>query len=194
MKSPIVSTPIVNVHKDVMSNEECQKLIATIKQKNVEVVLTGENNGFFTGKVCHFDINDPFILQLEQRLSTLVSQPINTGEKLVGMYYKEGEFFKLHTNYFEEYEYEKFCKEQGNRLKTLIIFLNTMLPEEGGSINFPFLNKAYIPQEGWAIEFDNLKDGVPNFGTLHEVTSITKDPDLDDEPVCFMLIKFFKER
>ena len=70
---------------------------------------------FFTGKIHHFNIHEPSIFNLEKRLTHLVNLELTSGEKTIGMYFSEGEHFKLHTNYFEKHEYDNYCLEKGNR-------------------------------------------------------------------------------
>ena len=101
----------VNVHKNILTNTECEKLINIIKQKHKKAKLTIDEPDFFSGRLAYFDIKDLEIFEIEKRLSELVGLPINTGEHMIGMYFKEGQYFKLHTDYFELDEHINCSKD-----------------------------------------------------------------------------------
>ena len=72
--------------------------------------------------------------------------------------YKPGEEYKYHFDAYNKKDLEKyqhFCGERGNRLKTVLVYLNTV--EEGGETGFSKLGKKVKAVKGRMVVFTNVK-------------------------------------
>jgi prolyl 4-hydroxylase len=125
-----------------------------------------------TSSTCMLHKDDPFVLDIHEKISDYVSIPLNHGEFLQGQRYKAGQFFKPHRDYFENKTAEKHCLSGGNRIKTFMVYLNDDI--EGGETDFPEMGRKIKPKKGKAIVWDNIIDGVLQSDTLHEGCPIIK--------------------
>lgn len=165
----------IYIYRNFLSEKECdeyRELIIKGKQPSRTTdPKTGkiEINDFRTSSTYHFSSSE-----LDDKICKALNIDSSFGETLQGQHYDESQYFKLHTDYFEEKsaEYHLNCKNRGNRSYTFMIYLNE--PEEGGETNFPLLNLSITPVKGTAIIWNNFKDGKPNYNTLHEGSPITK--------------------
>lgn len=89
------------------------------------------------------------------------------GETIHGQKYEIGEFYKPHTDYWDECELNTYCSLMGQRTWTTMLYLNDV--DEGGETNFTKLGIKLRPKAGMLIAWNNLnKDGSVNTYTKHE--------------------------
>ena len=116
--------------------------------------------------------NDPTVESLHKRIAKYLGEPLHKGESLQGQRYEEGQYFTSHTDYFTGESYDKNCLSSGNRTYTFMLYLNDNF--EGGTTNFPHLNKEIKPKSCKAIVWNNLQQGVPNEYMTHSGEKVTK--------------------
>lgn len=163
---------MVKVIENFLTLEECLYYISMIDKNHTRSGVTSHGrertttSDYRTSSTCSFPIKDEKVVQLKERISKIVDLPIENGESLQGQLYKPGEYFKEHTDYFDPGSYENHCLSSGQRLKTLMIYLNEDV--EGGGTHFKRLNKTFYPTTGTALLWDNVIDGKTNPDSLHE--------------------------
>ena len=191
---------MLQVIDSFLSEEQCDSLIEMIDKNNVPSSVSGvgsersvNNNDFRTSSTCNLLMDDPLVKEIKQKIGTLLSYPLEMGEDLQGQKYEPKQFFKPHYDFFEGDSYTNHCLASGNRLKTVMIYLNDDF--QGGGTNFPEIDKHIKPKKGSALVWDNMKNGEVQRDMLHEGVEVKKgtkyiitswwrenhwDPGLDD--------------
>ena len=109
---------------------------------------------------------DKIVIDLKRKVAKELDMPFNNIEPVQAQVYEVGGKFDLHSDGFCAKNLIKFGLASGNRVKTLMIYLNFDL--EGGSTTFPNINESYMPFTGTAIRWDNLNDkGEPDIRAKH---------------------------
>ena len=99
---------------------------------------------------------DKIVIDLKKKVAKELDIPFNNIEPVQAQVYERGGKFDVHQDGFCAKNLIKFGLSSGNRVKTLMIYLNYNL--EGGSTTFPNLNESFMPFTGTAIKWDNLND------------------------------------
>lgn len=165
--------------EDFMSPEECEALIAQIKSQCRPSTITNPDEVdkyYRTSQTCDLCHNPTDLVnELDQRMAEYMGFEVERSEGIQGQFYKVGQEFKRHTDYFEPNtdEFEKFAKELGQRTWTFMIYLNE--PEEGGETWFTEVNLEVKPKTGMAVVWNSLKpDGSVNPYTAHWAKPVLK--------------------
>jgi hypothetical protein len=98
---------------------------------------------------------DPAILPLMHRAGMLLGLPYSNIETVYVTRYQEGEYYKAHHDFYEGFD--------GDRLNTVLIYLNDVQPDQGGGTVFEKLNIGVSPKVGRAVIWTNKN---PN-GSIH---------------------------
>lgn len=152
--------PRLILFENFLSDDECDQLIELSKSSLTrssgfnstsgvsEVTEARTSSGTFFRRWSH-----PLVIEIDQRISTLVDWPIEKGEDLQILRYENGEQYIPHHDFFHE-EYQgsaSVLQRGGNRIATFLMYLAT--PEQGGSTSFPETGLNVHPQKGNAILF-----------------------------------------
>ena len=109
---------------------------------------------------------DKMVMDLKRKVAKEMGIPFNNIEPVQAQLYNVGGKFDVHQDGFDTNNLIKFGLASGNRIKTLMIYLNYDL--EGGSTSFPNLNESFMPFSGTALIWDNLNDkGEPDIRAKH---------------------------
>ncbi len=109
---------------------------------------------------------DKIVIDLKKRVAKELDIPFNNIEPVQAQLYHKGGKFDVHQDGFDAANLIKFGLASGNRVKTLMVYLNFDL--EGGSTSFPNLNESFMPFTGTAVKWDNLNDkGEPDIRAKH---------------------------
>lgn len=168
-----VRNPHIVVFGNVVSDQECEALIAAAKPRmsrslTVETKTGGEelnadrtSNGMFF-KRDEIDV----VAVLERRLAKLANWPIENGEGLQILHYRPGTEYKPHYDYFDPKEpgTPTIIKRGGQRVATIIVYLNE--PEKGGGTTFPDVGVEVAPKRGNAVFF-SYDRAHPSSKSLH---------------------------
>ncbi len=168
-----VSNPHIVVFGNVLSDDECDALIAAAKPRmnrslTVATKTGGEelnadrtSNGMFFRR----DENE-VVKTLEARLAALVNWPIENGEGLQILHYRPGTEYKPHYDYFDPNEpgTPTILKRGGQRVATIIMYLSE--PEKGGGTTFPDVQLEVAPKRGNAVFF-SYDRAHPSSKSLH---------------------------
>jgi hypothetical protein len=106
---------------------------------------------------------------LEQIMTAQADLPWQNGERLTMLFYKPGDRYAPHADYFAEGTEEDtyHIQESGQRVATTLLSLHAA--EKGGATHFPHLEKTWNGTTGDILRFRNLReDGSPNPLSLHE--------------------------
>ncbi|MFN9727653.1 2OG-Fe(II) oxygenase [Acidovorax sp.] len=168
-----MAQPRIVVLGNLLSDEECQALIAAAEPRMARSLTvaskTGgeEVNDDRTSDGMFFQRGEsPLIERIEQRIARLLQWPIENGEGLQVLHYHPGAEYKPHYDYFDPTEpgTPTIVKRGGQRVGTLVMYLNT--PEKGGGTVFPDVHLEVAPQRGNAVFF-SYERPHPSTRTLH---------------------------
>ncbi len=165
--------PRVVVFGDLLSDEECEALIAAARQRlarslTVETQTGGETlNVDRTSDGMFFERGEnPIVARLEQRIAKLLRWPLEFGEGLQILRYAPGAQYRPHYDYFDPGEPGTpiILKRGGQRVATLVMYLQE--PELGGGTTFPDVGLEVAPKRGTAVFFSYERPD-PATRTLH---------------------------
>lgn len=150
--------PHVALFENVLSNEECDALIAASEVKLKQSTVVSNKDGSSevdpvrSSSGTYFSLGEPLVKELEERLAILAGWPVTSGENIQVMRYNEGEEYKPHFDYFDPtIAGSKSHIVNGNRVATMIVYLSDVAA--GGSTVFPAINLHIVPKKGTALFF-----------------------------------------
>lgn len=152
--------PRIVLYGNVLSPEECETLIAlaspkmTPSQTHDRATAQLVVKDFRSSNGCFFKrAENELIERLEQRLSDLTQWPVENGEGLQILQYRQGGEYRAHFDFFppESPTSQLSLTNGGQRVATLIVYLNTV--EDGGETYFPKLDLKIKPLQGNALYF-----------------------------------------
>ena len=168
-----MADPRVVVFGGVLSDEECEQLIALAKPRlarslTVATKTGGEEiNADRTSNGMFFQRGETeLVRRIERRLATLVNWPEENGEGLQILQYGPGAEYKPHYDYFDPAEpgTPTILKRGGQRVGTIVMYLAE--PEKGGGTVFPDVLLEVAPKRGNAVFFSYDRPH-PSTRTLH---------------------------
>ena len=110
-----------------------------------------------------------FVLEkIEKVVESITGLPSSHQEQLQVLRYFPGQEYKVHHDFFHEGSdyYERVIKEGGQRLYSIMFYLNTVT--KGGETHFPKLDNLKVSAiKGRALLFKNTIDGIPLYESLH---------------------------
>jgi prolyl 4-hydroxylase len=165
--------PRVVVFGNLLSDEECDALIALAKPKlarslTVATKTGGEEvNDDRTSSGMFFQRGEHEVVRrIEARIARLVNWPEENGEGLQVLHYRPGAEYKPHYDYFDPKEpgTPTILKRGGQRVATLVMYLGE--PEKGGGTTFPDVHLEVFPKRGHGVFFSYDRPH-PSTRTLH---------------------------
>jgi len=155
-----LSNPRVVVFANLLSDEECDEIIALARTRlaRSETVQTdtgsSEVNEARTSQGMFFNRGEhPVCARIEARMAALMNWPLENGEGLQVLRYGPGAEYKPHYDYFDPTQpgTPSILKRGGQRVASLVCYLNT--PERGGATVFPDVQLEVAPVKGNAVFF-----------------------------------------
>lgn len=152
--------PQIVVLGGLLSDAECDALIEAAEprmQRSLIVQTTtggNEESPDRTSRGMFFERGEnPVVACVEARLARLVQWPVDHGEGLQVLHYRQGAEYKPHYDYFDPGQpgTPAILQRGGQRLATLVLYLNN--PVRGGGTVFPDLRLEVAPQKGHAVFF-----------------------------------------
>lgn len=171
----VARNPQVTVFSNVLSDDECNALIevgrARLQPDTVIDKLNGAsvedtNTRSSYGTFLRHDEFD-WVKTIAQRVAELVRWPLARQEDIALSYYRAGQEFLPHCDYFDTQgsNIEELL-HAGQRIATLVVYLNDVL--EGGGTLFPQAGFEIRPQRGCGTYFTYQRpDGSPDPTSLH---------------------------
>lgn len=165
--------PRVIVFGDLVSDEECEALIAAARLRlarslTVETQTGGEAlNVDRTSDGMFFERGEnPVVARLEQRIASLLRWPLEFGEGLQILRYSPGAQYRPHYDYFDPGEpgTPTILRRGGQRVATLVMYLQE--PAQGGGTTFPDVGLEVAPKRGTGVFFSYDRPD-PATRTLH---------------------------
>lgn len=170
-----VNIPRIVVMSNVLSNEECDALIAYSEPKLIrscvvpEQLPTDVESSTRTSSSTMFQRAETDLLAtIEKRLAALANWPVEKGEGIQVLRYEKGEFYIPHFDWFNPDlpGHSKRLERGGQRVGTFVLYLSDV--EEGGSTSFPKLDIEVRPHRGMVVFFTDIeKGGQPDPLTYH---------------------------
>ncbi len=152
--------------------EEAQYLINIARDKLQDSRITINNqqikDNYRTSQTA--TVYDPYnkdaaVLPLLYRAGMLLGLPYSNVETVYVTRYREGEYYKAHEDFYEGFD--------GDRLYTVLIYLNDMEAAQGGGTVFEKLNIGVSPKCGRAVVWCNTNpDGSHHSETRHEAQPV----------------------
>lgn len=169
-----MSKPIIVAYQNVLSYEECDRLVEMAKPKLQRSTTVHSETGEFkphehrTSQGTFFQLREnAFIKEIDERVSRMMNLPVENGEGLQILNYQIGGEYRPHFDYFPPHlpGSASHIQHGGQRVATLILYLNDV--EEGGETIFPELNLKIAPVKGGAVYFSYYHRGQVDPLTLH---------------------------
>lgn len=159
--SMMLANPNVALVENLLSEQECEKLIqlARGKVRRSEVVdpTSGrlEISGVRRSEGTHFAYGENAIVaRIEARIAALTGIPVSHGEPLQMLHYPVGGEYEPHHDYFDPGFTGSALQlaHGGQRVATVVMYLHE--PDEGGDTYFPELELSVRPRRGSAVYFE----------------------------------------
>lgn len=181
----------LNIIENFLDKDTCEKLIKIIRRDNrrstITTYRTEEDKEFRTSQTCDMPQDDDTVKKLEKQMATYLGYENERTEHCQGQYYKVGNQFKAHTDWFtrDTEEWDNYAKDDGQRTWTFMIYLNDV--EEGGETEFTNLDIKLKPKMGMGVLWNNMDStGEELNDTLH-----WGKPPIKGEK--FIITKWFRE-
>ena len=170
-----IRQPEVMVLGGVLSDDECEAMIALSRDKLrpstvVDPELGGENlHADRSSEGVFFQRGESDLVTLiEQRIAALTQCPMEHGEGLQVLHYRQGGEYRPHFDYFPLHHKgtARHLEHGGQRMATLIVYLNDV--QSGGETIFPDVGLTVVGRRGNAVYFRYLNArGQLDRKTLH---------------------------
>jgi prolyl 4-hydroxylase len=165
--------PRVVVFGGLLSEQECDELVALSRQRLVRSETVDNNTGGSevnaarTSEGMFFQRGEnPLCARIEARIAALVNWPLENGEGLQILRYGPGAEYRPHHDYFDPAQPGSgtILKRGGQRVGTIVMYLNA--PAKGGGTVFPDVFLEVAPVKGNAVFFSYDRPH-PMTRTLH---------------------------
>jgi prolyl 4-hydroxylase len=175
-----MNLPRVVVFNNLLSEQECDELIALSEPKLSRSTTVNSSTGAFevhearTSEGTYFLLGENELCQrIERRIAELVRWPIENGEGLQILRYSNGATYTPHYDYFDPAApgSATILKTGGNRVGTIVMYLQT--PEKGGATTFPDVGFEVAPVKGSAVFF-SYANPHPSSKSLHSGAPVTQ--------------------
>lgn len=167
--------PFIMFFDDVLTAEECDKLIALaeerIQRSQVVDASSGESaqHSARTSHGAFFAREENLLIAtIEKRLAQITNWPVEHGEGLQVLRYQVGEEYKTHYDWFDPSKTgsAKHLSQGGQRVGTFVMYLSDV--QAGGGTRFSHLGLEIRPKKGAAVYFANVTEkGIPDRQTWH---------------------------
>lgn len=171
--------PDILVISDFLTPDECAQFKALAEPRLLKSGVVDNRTGGTTdheARTSHGTYfskgQDPFITQIETRISELVNWPNDSSEGMQVMRYEQGQEYKAHYDSFDKTQpsYPTLTRSGGNRVGTFLIYLQA--PDGGGSTSFPNLGITVQATPGTVLFWNYLPD-QPDTRLLHSGDPVT---------------------
>lgn len=117
---------------------------------------------------------DDIVSYVEDKAVSYMNIDINKLEPLQVVIYEKGQKYNPHYDFFTPDTPDVI--QRGNRTKTILVYLNDLPKDAGGSTFFPKINLRVQPKGLDAIYFENMNDNNElDYNTLHAGEPLLKD-------------------
>jgi prolyl 4-hydroxylase len=161
----------IKVFNAFLSDEDCDHLINTYKDKVSQSLVVGNlPHPSRTSSSYFLPQTDPVISQLRTKVAKVLDAPIENIEPIQFLRYRKGELYKYHHDFL------KGDNITNQRVHTILVYLNTLQPEDGGATSFFHYKQKISPKKGAAVWFRNMnEEGKVIEESLHAGEEILTD-------------------
>jgi prolyl 4-hydroxylase len=165
MKDPTIiyheKAPFIAYYENVANQQECKELTDLAKGKLQPSAVLGDSKKKLSSARksdqawIHHNFNEK-VLQISERIASIVGQPLNHAEKLQIVRYQPGGMFNAHFDTFQSSSKlgREYLLKGGQRIYTALLYLNTV--QAGGETFFPALSLDISPTQGNLLVFENF--------------------------------------
>ena len=159
-----------------LSDKECDELIKMglnrFKTSEVESINGPTINSARTSSNAYFEQGEnELVKSIEERVAKICNVDISQLEMMQLGKYTKGQEYKYHHDYFDT----ESNQSKNQRIKTFLLYLNTLEKSDGGETDFVHLNKSFTPTKGKAVIWNNKIDGKVNTQCMHSGKPIKTD-------------------
>ena len=195
----LCNDPYIYTIDNFLTEKEC-KFIINVSKDNLKLAgvskLDGEKNlepGKYKGRTnsSYWMPHDayPETLEIAKKIAKKIGCNYRCFESYQVIHYDENEEYKYHYDAYDMNEtekYKKFTGERGNRLRTVLVYLNDVI--EGGGTGFDTLSEyegevIVNPKMGKMVVFTNVNDD----GSLNKKSRHSGLPVIKGEKWAFNL-------
>jgi len=166
-----------NIIYNFISNDECNELINMCNNRFIDSTIyettTGNvNKSARSSKNVYFQRSEnKLISMIENKVCEIFKLDKNQLEPLQIVKYDKGNEYKLHYDYFDE----NSDQISNQRIYSILIYLNDLKVEDGGSTYFPLYNVRIRPEKGKAVYWLNKNGDKLNTMSLHAGEPVLTD-------------------
>ncbi len=158
------ATHLINLSKDNLSHSV---VVSSNHENPNEISQARSSSSYFCKKS-----QDQVIKQIELKIAKILHCTINHLEPLQVVHYRKNQQYLPHYDAFEK------THDNGQRVHTFLIYLNSLEDHHGGATTFPKLNLKVQPTLGTALYFRDLDyEGNVHPLTLHAAEPIITDTE-----------------
>lgn len=168
--NPVINANPVNIIDNFITRDECNSLIEMSKNRFQPSTIYSSASGSIDLKSrsstnVYFKKSENILIeQIEEKISNLLQIDIARIEPLQIAKYNKDQEYKLHYDYFDSNS-NQFSNQ---RTHSVIIYLNDLDIQDGGSTFFSLYKIRFFPYQGRAIYWNNSdQDGKLNNLSLH---------------------------
>ncbi|MBU2768155.1 2OG-Fe(II) oxygenase [Acidithiobacillus ferrivorans] len=142
-----------------------------------------------TNRMAWVPQTDALVMALDRRIAQLTGLPLENQEPLQVLHYMPGEEYLAHFDAFPESNKAKahYEKHGGNRIATVILYLNTVA--QGGATSLPELGLSVHPHPGLGLFFKSVDS---ENGQILQKSLHAGDPVVNGEK--WIATKWIRER
>lgn len=164
-----------------LSQDLCETFIQSYKDRVVPSIVvksdaTYTKDASRTSSSYYIPNTDPHIPELRQKVAAFLKIDTKQIEGIQFLRYLHGEKYNYHHDYLS-------CKQTNQRVHTILVYLNTLAPEEGCATSFYYYKKKVQPETGLGVWFRNMDDS----GTLIPKSMHSGEPILKPGSVKYAL-------
>lgn len=146
------------IKNNIINEQEANYIInkASLKFNDSHILGDTLDTTIRKSKTAWLYKSDPIIMEIIVRIANIVNLPLENAEALqIVKYEPNGYYNEHHDSCCDEHQLcTEFIKRGGQRVKTVLIYLNDEFTE--GATNFPVLNKKFKPPKYSAVIFNPL--------------------------------------
>jgi prolyl 4-hydroxylase len=160
----------VTIWDTFISHEECQYLINTYDKCVVPSVVVGQQvHPSRTSSTYYLPNTDPIVKKIKEKVAEKLKVEEFMIEPIQFLRYTKGQRYLYHYDYLPG-------DVPNQRVHTVLVYLNTLIPEQGGATSFFHYKQKVYPKEGQAVWFRNMnEDGTLNKDSLHAGEEIVNE-------------------
>ena len=146
----------VQLIPNFLSQDLCETFIQTYKDRVVPSIVVKSDSMHTKDASCtsssyYIPNTDPHILALREKVATFLNIDAKQIEGIQFLRYLHGEKYNYHHDYLPG-------KPTNQRVHTILVYLNTLVSEEGGATSFYYYKKKIQPETGLGVWFRNMDD------------------------------------